>query len=60
MYTRMCTDLTTCKSGLKPTMLASSVQAVVACNVTAPRVCTLVLFIVSCMYSQFGKVITKA
>ena len=43
MYTRMCTDLTTCKSGLKPTMLASSVQAVVACNVTAPRVCTLVL-----------------
>ena len=29
-----------------PTMLASSVQAVVACNVTAPRGCTLVLFIV--------------
>ena len=26
-------------------MLASSVQSVVACNVTAPRVCTLVLFI---------------
>ena len=32
-------------SGPKPTMLASSVQSVVACNVTAPRVCTLVLFI---------------
>ena len=29
-------------------MLASSVQAVVACNATAPRVCTLVLFIVLC------------
>ena len=26
-------------------MLVSFVQAVVACNVTAPRVCTLVLFI---------------
>ena len=26
-------------------MLASSVQAVVVCNATAPRVCTLVLFI---------------
>ena len=32
-------------SGPKPTMLASSVQAVVACNVTVLRVCTLVLFI---------------
>ena len=32
-------------SGLKPRMLALSVQAVVACNATAPRVCTLVLFI---------------
>ena len=32
-------------SGPKPTILASSVQAVVACNATAPRVCTLVLFI---------------
>ena len=29
----------------KPTMLASSVHGVVACYVTAPRVCTLVLFI---------------
>ena len=28
-------------------MLASSVQAVVACNLTAPRVCTSVLFILS-------------
>ena len=27
-------------SGLKPTMLASSVQAVVACNATVLRVCT--------------------
>ena len=27
-------------------MLVSSVQAVVACYATAPRVCTLVLFIV--------------
>ena len=27
-------------------MLASSVQAVVVCNATAPRVCTLVLFII--------------
>ena len=26
-------------------MLATSVQAVVACNATAPRVCTLVFFI---------------
>ena len=34
-------------SGLKPAMLASSVQAVVACNATAPRVCTSVLFILS-------------
>jgi len=32
-------------SGPKPTMLASSVQSVVACYATAPRVCTLVLFI---------------
>ena len=31
-------------SGMKPTMLESSVQAVVACNAIAPRVCTLVLF----------------
>ena len=30
---------------LKPTMLASSVHTVVACNATALRVCTLVLFI---------------
>ena len=29
----------------KPAMLVSSVQAVVACYATAPRVCTLVLFI---------------
>ena len=28
---------------IKPAMLVSSVQAVVACYVTAPRVCTLVL-----------------
>ena len=27
-------------------MFASSVQSVVACNATAPRVCTLVLFII--------------
>ena len=33
-------------SGLKPAMLASSVQSVVACYATVPRVCTLVLFIV--------------
>ena len=58
MHMRMCTDHTTCKprqdtrliaqlSELKPIMLVSSVQAVVyvACNATAPRVCTLVLFI---------------
>ena len=55
MHMRTCTDLyTTCKtrqdttvaqlSRLKPTVLASSVHAVVACNATAPRVCTLVLF----------------
>ena len=30
-------------------MLASSVQAVVACNANVPRVCTLVLFILSCV-----------
>ena len=30
-------------------MLASSVQTVVAYNATAPRVCTLVLFIVLCV-----------
>jgi len=30
---------------IKLAMLVSSVQAVVACYVTAPRVCTLVLFI---------------
>ena len=30
-------------SGPKPTMLASSVQSAVACNVTAPRGCTSVL-----------------
>ena len=35
-------------SRLKPAMLVSSVQAVVACYATAPRVCTLVLFILSC------------
>ena len=32
-------------NGPKPTMLASSVQSVVACNATVLRVCTLVLFI---------------
>ena len=32
-------------SGLKPTMFASPVQAVAACNATVPRVCTLVLII---------------
>ena len=37
-------------SGHKPAMLASSVQSVIACNVTAPRVCTLVLFI----FDAFG------
>ena len=36
MHTHMCTDHTTCKN-----------KAVVASNVTAPRVCTLVLFITS-------------
>ena len=36
-------------SGLKPAMLASSVQAVVACNATALRVCTLVPFILLCV-----------
>ena len=55
MHTHMCTDHTTCRQGrtlgaqlseLKPIMLPSSVQAVVACNATAPRVCTLVLFII--------------
>ena len=53
MRIHMCTDSTTCKtrqdtrqlSELKPAMLVSSVQAVVACYTTAPRVCTLVLFI---------------
>ena len=34
-------------------MLASSVQAVVACSATAPRVCTLVLFIVTDRQSVF-------
>ena len=36
-------------SGLKPAMLAASVQAVVhvACNATVLRVCTLVLLIIS-------------
>jgi len=29
---------------MRPAMLESSVQAVVVCNATAPRVCTLVLF----------------
>jgi len=33
------------RSAIKPAMLVSSVQAVVACYVTAPKVCTLVLFI---------------
>ena len=33
---------------LKPAMLVSSVQAVVACYATVPRVCTLVLFIFIC------------
>ena len=32
-------------SGRKLTMLASSVQAVVVCNATALKVCTLVTFI---------------
>jgi len=36
-------------SELKPTMFASSVQAAVASNVTAPRVCTLALFIINDM-----------
>ena len=38
-------------SGLRPAMLASSVQAVVACYATTPRVCTLVLFIASITYT---------
>ena len=33
-----------------PTILASSVQAVVACNITAPSGCTLVLFIVIALF----------
>ena len=49
----ICTDLITCKTrqpcllnnARQPTMLASSVQAVIACNATVPRVCTLVFFI---------------
>ena len=54
MHTRTCTDPTAWKTrqdtiaewnGHKPAMLVSSVQAVVACHATAPRVCTLVLFI---------------
>ena len=32
-------------------MLVSSVQAVVACYVTAPRVCTLVLFNIAIMHT---------
>jgi len=39
-------QMATCRQGrtrLKPVMFASSVQAVVACSATAPRVCTLVL-----------------
>jgi len=36
-------------SDLKPIMLASPVQAVVACNATMSRVCILVLFIVLCV-----------
>ena len=60
MHTRMCTDHTTCQtrrdtiaqlSELKPIMLASSVQAVVACNATAcPGFCTLVLLIWTAVY----------
>ena len=39
---------------IKPAILVSSVQAVVACYVTAPRVCTLVLFIVLLLvYAEF-------
>ena len=54
---------------LKPTMFASSVQAVVACNVTAWRVCTLMFFIFSKFITNslfygdmscFAKTLTKA
>ena len=54
MCTRICAqtlqherqDKTIAQLSIKPAMLVSSVQAVVACYVTAPRVCTLVLFII--------------
>ena len=41
---------------LKPAMLASSVQGVVACNATARRVCTLVLFIllICCLRQEWS------
>ena len=43
-------------SELKPIMLALSVQAVVACNATVLRVCTLVLFITHVqVYKTFSK-----
>ena len=48
MHTRTCTDHRTLGaqlSELKPIMLASSVQAIVACTDRA-RVCTFVLFII--------------
>ena len=53
VFTRVCAQIiqharqgrTLDYSPTKLTMLASSVQAVVACNATALRVCTIVLFI---------------
>ena len=39
------THKTIAQLGIKPAMLVSSVQTVAACYITAPRICTLVLFI---------------
>jgi len=45
---------------IKPAIFVSSVQAVVACYVTALRVCTLVLVIVSlCMFIFYNSTVTK-
>ncbi len=52
MHTRMCTDPTTCQTRqdtrLQPNEW-TSVQAVEVCNATAPRLCTLVLFLAMVM-----------
>ena len=52
MHTRMCTDPTTCKARQDARIEWTKTnnactRAVVACNVTALRVCTLVLFILT-------------